>query len=62
MSEAPARCSLLGRVIHTFQAALAALGCAATPVHHEGLGVLVHSCMSDEGRFYHHTEHVFDLS
>ena len=57
----PASRGVLARVIDAFTVALNALGVEADATTLERLGTVVHCTMSDQGRFYHRTEHVFDL-
>jgi hypothetical protein len=52
---------VLPRVVKAFRTALQLLGCTTSPRLLEHLGTVVHQAMSDQGRFYHHTEHVFSL-
>ncbi len=52
---------VLHRVVNTLATALEALGHQPDPVVLECLGTTVHVCMSEQGRNYHRTEHVFDL-
>ena len=60
MDSADSR-GVLARVGEAFKTALSLAGAAPSPAELEQLAHVVHSTMSDQGRFYHRTEHVFDL-
>lgn len=49
------------RVVSAFRVALKLLGASPSASVLVKLGDVVHSSMSDQGRFYHRTAHVFDL-
>ncbi len=49
------------RVVNAFRVALKLLGASPSASVLVKLGDVVHSSMSDQGRFYHRTAHVFDL-
>ena len=51
----------LHRLMRSFDAAFTALGHAVPGLVVEHLASVVHNCMSDQGRIYHRTNHVFDL-
>lgn len=50
------------RLTDLFRGALSSLGCALDDGHLEGCAVLVHACMSGQGRAFHNVEHVFDVA
>jgi hypothetical protein len=61
MCETAEPANVYARVVSAFGIALRALGASPPALVLERLGKVVHSSMSDHGRFYHRTEHVFDL-
>lgn len=50
------------RLAQRFQGALTSLGASVPDEQLEGWCVLVHACMSGQGRMFHNVEHVFQVS
>lgn len=50
------------RLAERFQSSLSALGAQVDEARLEGWCVLVHACMSGQGRMFHNVEHVFQVS